>query len=166
MGSNRLRTDFVSNPLDPANARTAIENLMFVYAERMDAGDFKGVAALFAKARMIGPKGNVQGTGSAEIQDLYERFTHVYEDGSPMTQHVTTNLILEFAKDYRSCNARSRFTVVQALDGFTLQPIITGYYEDKFVYTEADGWHFVERRMKPKLTGDLSRHLKQDLKDA
>ena len=156
----------MSNPLDPANARTAIENLMFVYAEGMDAGDLAGVAKLFAKARIIGPKGNVQGTGSAEIQDLYERFTQVYEDGSPMTQHVTTNVILEFAKDYRSCNARSRFTVVQAVDGFTLQPIITGYYEDKFAYTEADGWHFTERRMKPKLAGDLSRHLKVELKDA
>ena len=27
------------NPLDPANARTAIENLMFTYAERIDAGE-------------------------------------------------------------------------------------------------------------------------------
>ena len=29
----------MSNPLDPANARTAIENLMFMYAERIDGGD-------------------------------------------------------------------------------------------------------------------------------
>lgn len=156
----------MSNPLEPANARTAIENLMFTYAERIDAGDLKGLAALFAKARIIGPKGDVQGTGSAEVEKIYLRSTKLYEDGTPMTQHVTTNLILEFAKDGRSCNVRSRFTVVQAVDDFELRPIITGYYEDKFAYTEADGWHFTERRMKPKLAGNLSRHLKHDLKDA
>lgn len=156
----------MSNPLDPANARTAIENLMFTYAERIDAGDFKGLAKLFAKARIIGPKGDVQGTGSDEVEKIYQRSTQVFEDGTPMTQHVTTNLILEFAKDGRSCAVRSRFTVVQAVDGFGLQPIITGYYEDKFAYTEADGWHFTERRMKPKLAGNLTRHLKYELKDA
>ncbi len=156
----------MSNPLDPANARTAIENLMFVYAERMDAGDFKGVAALFSKARMIGPKGNVQGTGSAEIEDVYVRFTQVYEDGTPMTQHVTTNLVLEFAPDGRSASGRSRFTVMQAVPGFPLQCIIAGAYEDRFAYTESDGWHFTERRMKPKLAGDLSRHLNYELRDA
>ncbi len=156
----------MSNPLDPANARTAIENLMYVYAERMDAGDLKGLAALFEKASMIGPKGDVQGTGSAEIEKIYQRATQLYADGSPMTQHVTTNLILEFAKDGRSCFARSRFTVMQAVDGFPLQCVIAGAYEDKFAYTESDSWHFTERRMKPKLAGDLSRHLKYELRDA
>jgi hypothetical protein len=28
------------DPLDPANARTAIENILFTYAERIDGGDF------------------------------------------------------------------------------------------------------------------------------
>jgi hypothetical protein len=156
----------MSNPLDPANARTAIENLMFTYAERMDAGDFKGLAALFSKARMIGPKGDVQGTGSAEIEQIYVRATQLYEDGTPMTQHVTTNLILELSNDGRSAFGRSRFTVMQAVPGFPLQCVITGYYEDRFAYTDADGWHFTERRMKPKLAGDLSRHLKYELRDA
>lgn len=156
----------MSNPLDPANVRTAIENLMFVYAERIDAGDFKGLAALFSKARMIGPKGNVQGTGSEEIEKIYLRATQVYEDGTPMTQHVTTNLILEIAPDGRSAATRSRFSVLQAVPGFPLQCILTGYYEDRFAYTDADGWHFTERRMKPKLAGDLSRHLKYELRDA
>jgi len=156
----------MSNPLDPANVRTAIENLMFTYAERIDGGDFKGLAALFAKARIIGPKGDVQGTGSAEVEKIYLRSTQVYEDGTPMTQHVTTNLILEIGSDGRSAFGRSRFTVMQAVPDFPLQCIIAGYYEDRFGYTEADGWHFTERRMKPKLAGDLSRHLKYELRDA
>lgn len=153
------------NPLDPANARTAIANIMFAYAERIDGGDFAGLAKLFSKARMVGPDGSVQGVGSDQIQAIYDRTTKLYEDGTPMTQHVTTNLIFEFGRDGRSAEVRSRFTVVQQLPDFPLQCIITGYYEDKFSYDDQAGWHFTERRMKPKLVGDLSRHLKIKLVD-
>jgi hypothetical protein len=155
-----------NDPLDPANARTAIENLMFTYAERIDAGDFAGLAELFEHARMVGPDGAVQGEGVDGIRSIYERSTQLYEDGSPMTQHVTTNLIFEFSEDGRSAEVRSRFTVMQQLPDFPLQCIITGYYEDTFAYDEQRGWHFTERRMKPKLAGDLSRHLKYDLAEA
>ena len=154
------------DPLAPANARTAIENLMFRYAECIDGGDFAGIGEIFADARMLGPKGDVQGEGKDEIKAIYDRSTMLYEDGTPMTQHVTTNLILEFAEDGRSASARSRFSVMQGLPDFPLQCIITGYYEDKFSYDEVRGWHFSERRMKPKLAGDLSRHLKYELRDA
>jgi hypothetical protein len=82
-----------------------------------------------------------------------------------MTQHVMTNVILSFGSDGQSAAARSRFTVMQALPEFPLQCIITGYYEDRFAYDESDGWAFAERRMKPKLLGDLSRHLKFELAD-
>ncbi|MBJ18981.1 MAG: nuclear transport factor 2 family protein [bacterium] len=154
------------DPLDPANARTAIENIMFSYAERIDGGDFDGLAELFSRARMVGPDGSVQGEGKEGVRAIYDRSTQLYEDGTPMTQHVTTNLIFEFAPDGRSAAVRSRFTVMQQLPDFPLQCIITGYYEDQFAYDEAVGWHFRERRMKPKLAGDLSRHLKYDLTDA
>ena len=153
------------DPLTPANARTAIENLMFRYAECIDAGDFTAIGELFADARMLGPQGDVQGEGKDEIKAIYDRSTMLYEDGTPMTQHVTTNLILEFAEDGRSAKGRSRFSVMQGLPDFPLQCIITGYYEDKFSYDEIRGWHFSERRMKPKLAGDLSRHLKYELRD-
>ncbi len=154
------------DPLDPANARTAIENIMFTYAERIDGGDFEALAELFSRARMIGPDGSVQGEGQDEIRAIYDRSTQLYEDGTPMTQHVTTNLIFEFADDGRSADVRSRFTVMQQLPDFPLQCVITGYYEDKFAYDDEHGWHFTERRMKPKLAGDLSRHLKFDLAEA
>ncbi|MAG30028.1 MAG: Ring hydroxylating enzyme beta subunit [Deltaproteobacteria bacterium] len=149
--------------VDPAGARVAIENLMFTYAERIDGGDFAGVAALFAKARMLGPEGELQGEGAEQIEAIYDRSTKLYEDGTPMTQHVTTNLQFAFAENGRTASVRSRFTVMQGLADFPLQCIITGYYEDRFAYDEEDGWHFTERRMKPKLLGDLSRHLKYDL---
>ncbi len=146
-----------------AAARNAIENLLFTYAERIDAGDFAGIGELFARARVLGPKGDILGTGKEEIKAIYERSTRVYEDGSPMTQHVTTNVILTFGSDGQTAATRSRFTVMQALSDFPLQCIISGYYEDQFTRDESDGWYFTERWMKPKLLGDLSRHLKYEI---
>ena len=152
-----------TSPLAPANARTAIENLMFLYSEAIDAGDFPAIGELFAKGRMLGPDGGISGDGKEGVQAIYDQSTKLYEDGTPKTQHVNTNLIFEFAPDGRSAKVRSRFTVFQALPDFPLQPIITGHYADIFAYTEADGWHFVERGMRPVLLGDLSRHLKYEL---
>ena len=73
------------NPLDPANARTAIENLMFTYAERIDAGDLDGLAALFEHARILDTDGNVQGEGVAGVRAIYENATKIHADGTPMT---------------------------------------------------------------------------------
>jgi len=146
-----------------ASAQEAIENLIFIYAERIDAGDFAGIGDLFAKARMLGPTGEVLATGGDEIRSLYEHSTIRYEDGSSMTQHPTSNVILELGGDGLSARARSRFSVMQALPDFPLQCIITGYYEDRFAYDDSQGWPFVERWMKPKLIGDLSRHLKYEI---
>ncbi len=83
-----------------------------------------------------------------------------------MTQHVTTNVILTFGRDEQTAASRSRFTVMQALPDFPLQCIITGHYEDQFCHDDSDGWYFTERQMKPKLVGDLSRHLKYEIADA
>jgi len=152
------------DPLSPAQARMAIERLMFTYAERIDAGDFAGVGELFARGRILGPNGEVQGEGAAAVKAIYDRSTKLYEDGTPMTQHVNTNVQLAFSEDGRSADVRSRFTVVQALPDFPMQAIITGYYEDRFVWDESAGWYWAERRMKPKLLGDLSRHLKYELR--
>ncbi len=149
--------------LEPANARTAIENLMFSYAERIDAGDFEAIGELFARARILTADGEVQGEGREGVKAIYDRSTQLFEDGTPMTQHVTTNLIFDFADDGRTARVRSRFTVMQQLPDFPLQCIITGYYEDRFAWDAEIGWHFVERRMRPKLLGDLSRHLKYEL---
>jgi hypothetical protein len=148
---------------DRADARTAIENLLFVYAEAIDGGDFVGIGELFAKGRILTPGGEVMGEGKDGVRAIYEESTKLFEDGTPKTQHVNTNLIFEFAEDGRSAEVRSRFTVFQALPDFPLQPIITGHYADAFAYSDEDGWYFTERRMRPVLLGDLSRHLKYQL---
>jgi 3-phenylpropionate/cinnamic acid dioxygenase small subunit len=151
-----------------ANARNAIESLLYTYAERMDAGDFEGVAALFDRGRILDSNGRVLATGREEVKAVYERSTRLYADGTPRTQHMTTNLILSFAEAGRTATARSRFTVMQSLPDFPLQCIITGQYDDEFACDTSGAdpkWHFTQRQMKPRLVGDLSRHLTFDLSD-
>jgi 3-phenylpropionate/cinnamic acid dioxygenase small subunit len=135
-----------------------IEKLIYTYAERIDAGDFAGVADLFARGTVRGP-GGPGASGRDAVLALYTATTRRYEDdGTPHTKHVTTNVAIDVDDDAGVATARSCFTVFQGLAGFPLQPIIAGRYEDRFERFSGV-WHFVERRIFPELYGDLSRHL-------
>lgn len=143
-----------------SDARTAIEALIAEYADLVDDGDFAGVGDLFARGRVCDPDGTVLAEGAAAVRRLYETTTRRYPDGTPRTQHSVTNLRIELAD--REARARSRFLVHQAVEDGGLRPVIAGRYHDRFADT-GDGWHFVERRMEPRLTGDLRDHLLIDL---
>jgi len=143
----------------PASDRDRIENLLAVYCELYDAGDFAGYAALFEGARVVGPTATL--TGAAELQAYHERNCLLY-DGSPRTRHVTTNVHIEVDEAARTARARSYVTVLQATDDFPLQAIFVGAYHDQLA--EIDGeWRFVEREAVPFLVGDLRRHAKEYL---
>ena len=147
--------------------RTAIANLVNGYAERLDGGDFAGVAEMFRHARITaeGATGGFEGYDGVLRQ--YERSTRRYEDGTPRTKHVTTNLILELEEDEAAAvptaSARSYYTVLQAVPGsLALQPIIAGRYHD--ILEKVDGrWRFRSRHIFVDLVGDLSQHLLFDL---
>lgn len=135
-----------------------IENLLYTYAERIDAGDLEGVASLFTKARIIAPDGSEQ-RGYDAVLGMYRASTRIYPDtGTPCTRHVTTNAIIEVDEHQGMATSRSYFSVLQALPDFPLQVIIAGRYEDEFEHI-ASGWRFRSRRMFPEQIGDLSRHL-------
>jgi 3-phenylpropionate/cinnamic acid dioxygenase small subunit len=133
-----------------------IEKLIYRYAELLDLGDLPAVAQLFSRAQFLGPDGEVQGEGAAAIGDIYRAFTRLHDDGTPLTHHVTSNVIVELTGD--EATARSYFTVFQATDELALQPIIAGRYHDAFAWDE-QGWYFTSRQMLPRLMGDLSEHL-------
>jgi len=134
----------------------AIESLLYTYAERMDAGDFSGVAALFDGAT-YGPAGGPMLSGCAELEVVLRSMVQLH-GRTPATKHVTTNVIVEIDDDGRGAQARSYFTVLQALADFPLQVIVAGRYHDRFVRDDG-GWRFAERIVWMDLTGDLSRHL-------
>jgi 3-phenylpropionate/cinnamic acid dioxygenase small subunit len=142
-----------------AQAHEAIRNLLGRYCELMDAGEFDGLAALFANARMSDEHGTVFATGSEQIAAMWHRQT-ILHDGSPRTRHVTANPIIEVDESAGTATVRSSYIVFQGTDDVALQPIITGRYVDRFV--RADGtWRWEERSYAIDHLGDLSHHLRR-----
>jgi 3-phenylpropionate/cinnamic acid dioxygenase small subunit len=144
----------------PDSARE-IENLVYRYADLIDAGDFAGLGALFRHGRIQAAPG-VTIEGPEQVQRLYEHTTRRYEDGTPHTHHVTSNVAVEVDEQAGTATARTRYTVFQQVDALPLQPIVAGRYRDSF--HRVDGaWWFDTREMFVELKGDLSRHLLIDL---
>jgi hypothetical protein len=140
------------------DARGNIENLLYRYAELIDAGDYDGIGELFAHGSIADEQGNAMATGAEAITALYTATTRKYDDGTPKTQHILTNPIIEFGPDGTDATCRARFTVLQQTDLLPLQPIISGAYVDSF--EKVDGaWRYTEKRMVMRLFGDLSQHL-------
>ena len=145
----------------PDHARE-IEILIYGYAERMDAGDFAGVADLFRYGRIkTGPDLIFEGT--ERVKKMYERATRLYEDnGTPHTRHATTNVAVVVDDTAGTATARSYYTVFQQTASLALQPIIAGHYHDSFQRI-GDEWCFDTREIFVDLMGDLSQHLLFDL---
>ena len=138
-----------------------IENLLYTYAERIDAGDLDGVAKLFAHGKILpSPDAarEVSFVGRDQVRGMYEAATRLYDDGTPRTKHVTTNAIIEVAADAETASARSYYTVLQQTEKLALQPIIAGRYHDTFQRREGRWW-FESRTIMIDLVGDLSHHL-------
>ncbi len=141
----------------------AITNLLYRYAECMDNGDFAGAAALFGDARIRVAAGDEGVVDAAGILAVWEGSVTRYADGTPRTKHVTTNAIVDIDEAGTSATARSYYTVLQQVDDFPLQPIISGRYHDAFAKRGGE-WHWVERDYTlVDLVGDLSRHLTMEI---
>jgi SnoaL-like domain len=138
-------------------ARDEIGNLLGVYCERIDAGDFAGVGELFAHGALTEPGGAELARGAEAVASFYAAGTLLH-DGSPRTKHLVTNVVLDVDDTRDHATARSSYLVLQQVASGPLQPIITGHYHDRF--ERHDGaWRFAERRFFVDLVGDLSQHL-------
>ncbi len=138
--------------------RDEISDLICAYAERMDQGDFAGVGALFEHAS-YGAADAPPMHGASAVGKILRELVILYEDGTPRTKHVTTNLRIEPGDDEGTASARSYFSVLQGVPDAPLQTIVSGRYHDRFERTPA-GWRFAERRVFMDLVGDLSQHLR------
>jgi 3-phenylpropionate/cinnamic acid dioxygenase small subunit len=144
------------------SSHRAIQNLIATYAELVDDGDFAGVGILLADATFTGAAGSV--SGRVAIEKMLRDNLIVYDDGTPRTKHVTTNIVIDVDEEAGTAVSRSYFTALQALPDFPLQPIVSGRYQDRF--ERSDGrWRFVERRVRTDLVGDASRHLRHAATD-
>ena len=153
--------------MSTADDKLAITELLYRYAELIDAGDFDGVGRLLARATFggTGPQG-VSGAGA--IAKLFAATTRRYPDhgNTPRTRHLVLNPIVELSTEISAAPtavARSTFCVVQNPETVPLQPIVVGRYFDSFTCDD-DGWHFTERKVEVQMVGDVSDHLTVDPK--
>jgi 3-phenylpropionate/cinnamic acid dioxygenase small subunit len=145
-----------------SDAARAIENLVYTYAERIDDGDLDGVAALFAHGRICGMEDGPPETvfeGTTRVRQMYDMATRLYEDGTPKTKHMTTNVRIDVDDAAGTAQGSAYYAVAQATPDLPLQIIITGHYKDTFRRIEGTWW-FDTRIMFIDQVGDTSHHLK------
>ena len=140
----------------------AVEALLYRYADAIDAGDLTALGGLFRHGRIAqqtpsGPRTIAE--GSDAIEAFYRSLVIVYDDGTPRTRHITTNVTIDVDEAAGTATGTASYTVFQATDTLALQPIIVGRYRDSFHLVEGEWW-FDTRAMAVDLTGDLSRHLR------
>src|SRR4051812_29697412 len=100
-----------------SDAAREIENLVYTYADRIDAGDLDGVAALFAHGRICGMEDGPPETvfeGTVRVRAMYEMATRLYEDGTPKTKHLTTNVRLHVDEEAGTAHGGAYYCVTQA----------------------------------------------------
>ena len=136
----------------------AVTNLLYRYAELIDAGDYEGIGEHLQYAVITTDGSDQEISGAPAIAGMYHASTRKYENGTPLTKHVITNPIVEVADDGLTATVRSYYTVFQKTPDTPLQPIINGHYRDEFAKVDGE-WRFTRRHMGIDLIGDLSRHL-------
>ncbi|HEU0196509.1 MAG TPA: nuclear transport factor 2 family protein [Nevskiaceae bacterium] len=137
-------------------AHIDISNLLARYTYAIDGGDFAAQAALFEHAVVVA--GGRERRGAAAFRAMEESFVRIYEDGTPRTKHLLSNLVIDVAPSGTTGQSRCYVVVLQATDQLPLQPICAGRYEDQFERVD-DVWRFSRREMHINLVGDFSAHL-------
>lgn len=139
-----------------------IENVLYTYAELVDAGDLVGVAELFAHGRILGmadgPPETVF-TGTTGVRAMYDMAVRLHDDGTPKTKHFITNARIDVDETAGTASSTANYQVTQATPDLPLQVIVTGHYRDTF--HRIDGaWWFDTRIMFVDQIGDTSQHLR------
>lgn len=136
-----------------------VTELLYRYAELIDAGDFDGVGELLGRGSFMGV------AGAPAIAELFASTTRRFPEhgNTPRTRHLVLNPIVDV--DDERATARSTFVVVQHVPGgpvtVPLQPIVVGRYADVFARDE-NGWYFTERTVDVEMVGNVSDHLMMD----
>lgn len=137
-------------------AEESVRALVIAYAERLDAGDLDGVAALFEHGVFRSSRGGPLLEGREAVRRMYEPVI-LYDDGTPRTKHVLGNIEIN-VEDDGPATAGCTFVVFQQVAGSELRAVLSGRYRDRFEVING-AWRMVERVVYPDLFGDLRQHM-------
>lgn len=136
------------------SSEQAIRNLMSRYAELQDAGDFDGVAEMFAHG--VFQRGDGRSFRGQEIAE-HRKNVNILYDGQPGTKHLTTNITIDIDEAHNAASADSYFAVFHGSNDLPLEPIVAGRYHDRFERTSGE-WQFLFRRSFVDLVGRMESH--------
>jgi hypothetical protein len=144
---------------DFSRDRAEIVALLNRYAELLDGGQLDEVAALFDRATWRASRTGVTLSTPEEVRSVY-RNVILYDDGTPRTRHLMTNVDVDVDETGAGASSTCYFTVLQGVvPGEPIQTILSGRYVDRFA-KGPDGWHFTDRLFHADLIGDQSRHFR------
>ena len=137
-----------------------IMSLLNRYSYTVDGGDIQGFIALYEEAEWS-VDGTTPSRGSKEVFDNVLSKIIIYEDGTPRTRHVTTNIELSIDEKDGTAKGQRYVTVLQQSDSLPLQAIFSGHYHDEFVRDNGK-WRFARTVIHQPFIGDMSQHMKSD----
>ncbi len=156
---------------DRAKATEEIRQIIFSYPACIDRGDLDGAARVLTGVKMsistgiLAPEVPEDEMSTLTFDDALEMHTStmvLYEDGTPHTKHVISNIDIWFPGDARSAKSRWSYTVLQQADDFPLQVVVAGRGEDTYEH-DGERWKLRVRREYADMMGDLSHHVKQEV---
>jgi ketosteroid isomerase-like protein len=125
----------------------AIQRVIIEYAARLDAHDYSGYAALFARGGQW-INGSTVRTGPEEIRQM---LVGLYGEAQPgyvnmESYHLTSNPQVEVNGD--RATARSRHLLIMRGEGGAPNPALTGLYEDEYIREDGQ-WKILKRVDNP-----------------
>lgn len=139
------------------NPALDIPNLLYLYADYMDAADFTAAASLFEHGCVVA--GDREIRGAEAIAAMWEATVIVHDDGTLRTRHLVTNPRIALDDDGQSASCRSQWTVLQQVGDAPLSIVGSGRYHDEFRIIDG-AWHFTRRDYaRVDFWGDTSRHM-------
>lgn len=141
-------------------AHAEIMKLLNRYCRAIDTAKFDAFLDLYEKATWTTPGAPIF-KGREEIKkQIIERII-LYEDGTPRTKHVMTNVDLDINEADGTAQGQRYITIFQATEKLPIQAIFSAHYFDAFVKDDGD-WRFQSTRMEYALMGDMSHHIRLD----
>ena len=135
-----------------------ILSLLNLYSYTIDGGDLKSFTALYEKGEW-----NIEGLppnrGAQAIFDNVMSKVIIYDDGTPRTRHINTNIEIAIDEKNETAKVQRYVTLIQQTETLPLQVIFSGHYHDEFVKEEGK-WRFAKTVVTKPLIGDGSQHLR------
>jgi len=139
-------------------SKEEILRLLTKYSRTVDSGDLDGFAELFSNGEWY-VEGTSPSVGSDEIRQAVTSQIIIYDDGTPRTRHVNSNIDIEVDEESGTATCQRYVTILQQTESHPLQVIASGDYKDSFVKRNGT-WSFASTVIRRPFLGDMSRHMK------